>query len=152
MFSVSPGSLSLYGNCGVLVFPGSVPEHRRDFAQSCLPKALGVTKAKICPGRSLRIAVIFKKHKLWSFPAQGLLDREEEGASLLSKGLSLLTELALGSEYLTLHLGTQVFPHLPTAEPNQRTHREHGSVHKPGILSSLCMEPQHGPQQRMACC
>lgn len=31
MFSVSPGSLSLSGNCGVLVFPGSVPEHKRDF-------------------------------------------------------------------------------------------------------------------------
>lgn len=63
MFSVSPGSLSL---CGTVVCWCSLGQYLSIGGtlllgeMSFLPKALGVTKAKICPGRSLRIAVIFK--------------------------------------------------------------------------------------------
>lgn len=108
VFSVSPGSLSLYGDCGVLVFPGSVLSIGVPLLlgeMSFLPKALGMKKAKICRGRSLRITVILSQHIPWNLPAQ-----EEEGASFLSKGLSLLTELALGS-------GTQHCIWVPRSSP-----------------------------------
>lgn len=131
VFSVSPGSLSLHGDCGVLVFPGSVLSIGVPLLlgeMSFLPKALGTKKAKICRGRSLRITVILKSAHTVEFTSSG-----RGGSIVLEQRAQSLDRAGFGVWYPTLHLGTQVFPHLPTAEPNQRTHREHGSVPKPGI-------------------
>lgn len=49
-----------------------------------------------------------------------------------------------------MHLGAQVFTHLPTPKANQRAHRECGVLAKPGILRTLGLKLYYRPQQRMA--